>query len=322
MLSGLESGKFKANWYSHLKGIVSLGGAIWATTASEQSVMEGKGYNLLLKAFDEIDQIADKEFLNKDTLQPALVKMLAALEKAGNAYNKIFDGIKVEGVNTPIPVNDDYLSILNSLKKILSKSSKASFAGEQASSDDKLTNEILKILNLKHHLYDGKIFLKIKRLIVNFRNKIVEGQLDVRKKWFSENTLPTHLRYVSIGATFADPYSFKLEDGSNSSLEKKAYYYFDFYDHKLQRSSNYELYHKYGFRLGDGSTNFHHNLFLPRKHMKLNSMQSYYKAENIALLASDHIGLIMGSTAKNKNDAVNHFPRIPMMKALANYLSN
>ena len=88
----------------------------------------------------------------------------------------------------------------------------------------------------------------------------------------------------------------------------------------MQRSISYDTFRIKGERLGDGSTSYHHNLFLPAKHMDLNPKQDYYKAENIALFAVDHLGIAFGKSSKAvkiKND----FPRVEMLKAITKYLN-
>ena len=64
----------------------------------------------------------------------------------------------------------------------------------------------------------------------------------------------------------------------------------------MQRAIAYDAYFTRGLRLSDGSTSLHQNIFLAKKHMKLNPKQEAYECENIAILGVDHIGMIMKSS--------------------------
>jgi hypothetical protein len=180
--------------------------------------------------------------------------------------------------------------------------------------------ELLKMLNLKNHLYDGTLIVKIQRMIKNFKVKLEDTREKNRIKWFKTHTLPSNIRYLSFAATMADPFSYLLSKSDEDHLENKGFFYKHTSDYQIQKSSQYDAFYNDKIRLSDGSTSYHHNIFLARKHQKLNPKQELYKTENIALFASDHLGILLGSAYKSEKSSFNHFPRVTMMKALARYL--
>ena len=118
----------------------------------------------------------------------------------------------------------------------------------------------------------------------------------------------------------ADPFSFPLSKNDEDSLENKGFFYKEAPDYQLQKSSQYDAFYNDKIRLSDGSTSYHHNILLARKHQKLNPKQESYKTENLALFAADHLGLLLGSAYDGEKAVFNKFPRITMLKALARYL--
>ena len=48
--------------------------------------------------------------------------------------------------------------------------------------------------------------------MADFRDKIHQGSEKRRQEWFANHTLPNHIRYISLGATLADPYEYLLKD--------------------------------------------------------------------------------------------------------------
>ena len=319
LVSDAYNAETKPSWYSKLKGIVTLTGAIWGTNPSEIVGNEGYGFDDLLKALDRIGKITKPEVRND--LAKVFPVFTSEAEKAVKAYNKIFFSVRREGYEPDLPANKDVLSIMKflSTKVFVNKSksfthySSSSFVEKKPQST--LAGQILYMLNFNQHYSNGDFILKVSKTMADFRDKIHQGSEKRRQEWFANHTLPNHIRYISLGATLADPYEYLLKDD-----KLKGFYNPKSRDYDMQRSISYDTFRIKGERLGDGSTSYHHNLFLPAKHMDLNPKQDYYKAENIALFAVDHLGIAFGKSSKAvkiKND----FPRVEMLKAITKYLN-
>ena len=319
--SRLHTSENPVEWFSRLKGIISISGVIWGSASGEVSTLEGEAFNILYESLAKIANIKEDKIRNKP--QEALVEILSYVSGLARGFNQTYHSVSLEGINVSYPVKPEILRLLNAINISLAKGAGSnSFIAdhEPYSFVDYKLKEGLKVLNLKNHLNDGTLIVKIQRIIRNFKVKIEDTREKNRLKWFKNHTLPSDIRYISLAATMPDPFSFILAKHDEKNLENKGFFYKNSPDYQLEKSSQYDTFFNDKIRISDGTTSYHHNLFLSRKHQKLNPMQESYKTENLGLFAADHLGIIIGSTTKGENSEFNKFPRITMLKALARYL--
>ena len=269
-------------------------------------------------------KIKTHTWMRKRTLKT----VLAGIQKLLTGYHESTNAVREEGVNI---VDRQYIQMAMLAYKTLEIYSKdIGLENDSLNLDpqvlggvaglDPATQQILYTLNLGEHLNNGTIYKKIARIMSNSRKKLQSTDAATRINWFKNNTLPTHLRYISLSVSLPDPYSHVYEKTSElRNLYDSAYILKDTADYQIQRSVHLASFKSDFIPMSDGTTTVEMSQLQPRRHMLLNPNQKFYKAENIGLLVTDHISPFLPSTVDK--DVINKFPRHALIKALSSYIN-
>ena len=323
MVTEIENSKETA-LVSEPTGVIGLAATFWWQVASESKKTD-TAHRKILDAMEIFTKVKDQNtYLDE---KENIKTVLAGIQKLLTGYHESTNAVREEGVNI---VDRQYIQMAmlaykpgNHFKDIGLEKNDSSNLDPQVLGGvaglDPATQQILYTLNLGEHLNNGTIYKKIARIMSNSR-KLQSTDAATRINWFKNNTLPTHLRYISLSVSLPDPYSHVYEKTSElRNLYDSAYILKDTADYQIQRSVHLVSFKSDFIPMSDGTTNVEMSQLQPRRHMLLNPNQKFYKAENIGLLVTDHISPFLPSTVDK--DVINKFPRHALIKALSSYIN-
>ena len=180
-------------------------------------------------------------------------------------------------------------------------------------------DEIVETLNLRDHLKSKLLYEKVNTILGKILVKFENTDPKRRESWFKKNTLPERLRYVSISGSMPSPYNHLIETPEVDNAVKGVFLK-NADDYRVQRSLQLEAFLEDWSRISDGTSNLDMTQFNPRRHMSLNPLQKSYKAEHLAILLADHIGIWVAATS-GAEDQKSPFPRDALAKTLGAYLN-
>ncbi len=167
-------------------------------------------------------------------------------------------------------------------------------------------------------IYDFNGHVARVKLFIGEVLKAVDGlKSSSMQNWWSNNTLPKNIQYLSLAAAMVDPASGSLEKNIFDSHEG----YVDSLDDKslLENKRTYEK--LTGVALNDSQVAVHQSLFLQNIIVKLNPANSNLYFKPLAILETHHWGVSLQVVNKMKDGRLNPFPREKAILALAAYLN-
>jgi hypothetical protein len=164
--------------------------------------------------------------------------------------------------------------------------------------------------------FNGHV-LRTQKFIDEIILAVDELKSDSLIKWWSQNNLPSHIKYISIAAAMVDP--------QNSEVEKEIFDSSVGYNNSLDDMSlinNMRLYKEItGIAMNDSQVALHQSVFLKKTIAQLNPANSKIDFRNLGVLQTHHWGVSLQVVNKMKDERLNPFPREKVLLALTAYLN-
>ena len=146
----------------------------------------------------------------------------------------------------------------------------------------------------------------------------VEGlKSESLKAWWAKNTLPSHIKYMSIAASMVDP--------KNSEVEKMIFESGVGYNNSLDDMSligNMRTYKQItGVAMNDSQVAVHQSIFLKNAIARLNPQNAGLDMRALGVLQTHHWGVSLQIVNKMKDGRLNPFPREKVLLALTAYVN-
>lgn len=300
MLSAAE--KQKPEWFSSIKGMVSVGGVIYGAAIADAAFDPKDHLNALLTSLqglsDELELVP--EDAGTTTTLAAATRNTGRWLSASASIGKVAlsmpfaEGLGIEGILPNTPQMDSNLAFM---KRIAFE--KFDFK------DPSMTNYFLNVKKFKWIM-----------------EKIVQGistlTTEARVKWWQTHTIPAHIKYYSIAGTMGNVSTKEkgawAQTGNSTAFASRAV------DYLALRTSYYDLYRVSKIEVTDSQVSLDRARFLPEFSKEMNSSQAPFSAEYLGVLGADHWGMIFPYAVQTSGNVYSPFPRDIFAEALGIYL--